>query len=421
MLKFFTSTLLLFGFLTGLSAQVTQDLSGDITVYGANSGSPYSAFGIGDILSPGFGQVSALAGTGIGLANPYFVNNTNPAALTSIERPVSMIFDLGINFGASRTSGDEHSPYQLDGGLSTMNLWFRINRWWASNLGLQPYSRVGYNIVDERYDPSAGGDYQIVYTGKGGLNRIYWGNAFQIIPNLSVGANLNLMFGTIEDAQTFVSDGNLGNFSVESVNYLKGTSYDLGLQYRVPLGHRDLVLGLTYAAPVNLASEKSSQLFALQDTLEQVRVWDEAFRIPQKLGAGLSLEASKTLTLAADATYQPWSEGWLNEGLQLRDSRALSFGIEFIPDYDKYLGYHQQTLLRAGFKLQDAYLEVDDQQVKEWQMSVGLALPFNRFRNHLSLNYAYTHRGTPGLLETRHQISLNVSLRDVWFVRPKIR
>lgn len=421
MRRLFSIMLLLILVLWELGAQVAQDLSGDITVYGANSGSPYSAFGLGDILSPGFGQVTGLSGTGIGLANPYFVNNINPASLTAIERPVSMIFDFGLNFGASRTGGEESSPFQIDGGLTTINLWFRINPWWASNLGMQPYSRVGYNLIDERYDLAAGGEYQMVYTGKGGLNRIYWGNAFQITRYFSVGANLNLLFGTIEDTQTFVSENTLGSFSIASKNYLRGMNYDAGLQYQIPLGRKKLVLGLIYAGPVNLKSEKTSQLFALQDTLEQVNIWDEAFLIPQKIGGGLSFEASKRLTLAADVSYQPWSEGRLNEELQLRDTRAVSFGAEFIPSYNKYLGYYQQTLVRAGVKWQNSYLEIGDKQVKEWQMSAGMALPFNRYRHHLNISYAYSFRGTSALMETRHQISFNVSLRDVWFVRPKIK
>lgn len=404
-----------------LSAQVSQSGTGDITVYGGSSGSPYSAFGIGDILSSGFGQISAFSGTGIGLANPYFVNTVNPAALTSIERPVSMIFDLGLNVGVSRITGSENSPSQLDGGLSTINLWFRINRSWSSNLGMQPYSKMGYNILDERYDLSAGGAYSMVYTGKGGLNRLYWGNAFQLTPHLSVGGNVNLLFGTLEETQTFVSEGTLGNFSVKSKNYLKGASFDAGLQYQIPMGRKKLVFGLTYASPVNLSSEKTSQLLALQDTLDQVEIWDQAFEIPQKLGAGFSFKASERLTFAADVTYQPWSQGKLNEDLTLLDTRAVSFGVEYIPTYDKYLGYYQQTLLRAGFKWQNSYLEIDDKQVDEWQLSVGVGLPFNRFRHHLNLSYAYSQRGNSSLLETRHQISLNVSLRDVWFLRPKIQ
>lgn len=404
-----------------LAAQVGQSGSGTIRLNGGSSGSPYSAFGIGDLLSPGFGPVTAFSGTGIGLANPYFVNNVNPAALTSIERPVSMIFDLGIKLSAVRTTGEEYSPFQLDGGLTGLNLWFRFGNQWASNVGIQPYSKVGYNLIAERYDPVAGGDYRVIYTGKGGVNRLYWGNAFQLTRNLSIGANLNMLFGTIEDTQIFISESTLGSFTTTSKNYLKGTGFDAGLQYRIPMGKKSLMLGLTYAAPFGLSSEKESSLFALQDTLEQVATLDAAYRIPQKLGAGISFKASERLTLAADLSFQSWSEGDLGEGAALKDSRAVSFGAEFIPTYDKYRGYYQQTLLRAGFRVQDGYLEVDGTQAREWQASVGVGLPFNRARHHLNLNYAYTQRGTSALLESRHQLTLSISLRDVWFVKPKYR
>lgn len=421
MQKTITSIIILLSSTALLLGQVSQSSSGSITVYGASSGSPYSAFGIGDLLPTGFGQQEGLSGTGIGMASSYFVNNVNPAALNSIERPVSMIFDLGLDMSLTRTSGTDQSPFQPDGSLSTFNMWFRINRLWSSNLGVQAYSKVGYNIIDERYNPSAGGDYSMVYTGKGGVNRIYWGNAWELLPNLSIGANLNLLFGTIEEAQTFVSDNSLSGFTVKSQNRLLGTSWDAGLQYRIPMGKKELIIGLTYADAVNLSSEKTSQLLAVQDTLDQVEVWDEAFRIPKKMGAGLSFKASERLTLAADLTIQPWSEGQLNDGLQLYDTKALSFGVEFIPFYDKYYSYHQQTLVRAGFRLQDDYLEVDGRQARQWQASLGLALPFNRFKNHLNVTYTYRNRGTENLLETKHQIGLNISLRDVWFVRPKIR
>ncbi|MCB0630527.1 MAG: hypothetical protein R2824_29305 [Saprospiraceae bacterium] len=420
MQKIITTIILSLGILTGLSAQVSLE-NGDITIYGGSGGSPYSAFGIGDLLPTGFGLQEAFSGTGIGMANAYFVNNTNPASLTSIERPISMIFDLGLNFGMTQTRAEESAPYQPDGSLTNFNLWFRISRLWSSNLGLQAYSKVGYNIVDERYNPSAGGDYSMVYTGKGGVNRIYWGNAWQITPHLSVGGNLNLLFGTIEDAQTFLSDNSLSGFTIKSENHLLGVGWDAGLQYRIPMGKKNLVLGLIYANPINLSSEKTSQLLAVQDTLEQVSIWDEAFRIPKKLGVGFSFKASERLNLAADYTVQPWSEGRLNEDLSLYNTRAFSVGVEFIPNYDKYYGYYQQTLVRAGFRVQDAYLEVDGRQAKQWQASLGIGLPFNRYRNHLNLTYTYMQRGTSSLLETRHQLGLNISLRDVWFVRTKIR
>lgn len=406
-------------FVITLQAQTT-----DISVVGGNSGSPYSAFGIGNLLLPGFGQSAAFSGMGVGLANPYFVNTINPASLTSIERPVSMIFDVGINFSGSQTIGEETSPWQFDGGLSAMNLWFRFSRLWSSSLGLQPYSEVGYNIVDDRYDLAAGGDYQILYAGKGGVNRLYWSNAFQITPHLSAGLNLNLLFGTIEETQVVAPTGYLDQFSVNTKEYLQGTGYDLGLQYKMPMGSKELVLGFTYGGGVNLNSEKNSQLFALQDTLEQSEIWEKAYQIPHKISTGMSFRASKRLLLAADVSLQPWSKGQLSEEVLLKDSRAVSFGVEFIPSYDKYFGYYQQTLLRAGFRLQNGYLEVDGDEWYDWQASLGIALPFNRFRHHLNLTYSYQHLGNAranDFMEVRHQISVNVSLRDVWFNRPKLR
>lgn len=412
----------LIGFCLGITGLSAQDAS-TTRVYGGNSGSPYSAFGIGDLLLPGFGQTAALSGTGIGLRNAYFVNLLNPAALTSIERPVSMILDMGLNFSVTQSGNSADAPLQTDGGLSQMNLWFRFNRSWSSSLGLQPYSKIGYNILADRYNESAGGEYSIVYAGKGGVNRLYWGNAFQIGSKLSVGANLNLLFGTIEDAQYFSSSGNLGSFSVQNKTYLNGASYDAGLQYRIPMGKKELTLGLTYAAPVQLASEKTSQLLAEQDTLELVTTASTAYRVPQKLGMGLSFKHSEKLTLAADFSYQPWSEGKLNDDLELVNTRSLSLGAEFIPVYDKYLGYYQQTLVRAGFRVQNSYLRLDGRPVTEWGLSLGLGLPFHRFRHHLNLTYSYDHRGRQGnnsYQQARHQLGVQVSLRDVWFLRSKL-
>lgn len=67
-----------------------------------NTSSPYSKFGIGETETGAYGMNGGMAGTGIGLYVPGFLNIANPAAI-AIDS-LSFIFDVSTSAKLSRFS-----------------------------------------------------------------------------------------------------------------------------------------------------------------------------------------------------------------------------------------------------------------------------------------------------------------------------
>ena len=128
----------------------------------AQDNSPYSRYGIGDlvpnsnILSRGMGGITT------GFSDYYSVNYNNPASFASYyaERELKSkkllsgraVLDIGINID-NRTLKDP----AITGKFTTSNALFSyvqvgvpLKKNWGLNFGLRPISRVSYNIVSYR-------------------------------------------------------------------------------------------------------------------------------------------------------------------------------------------------------------------------------------------------------------------------------
>ena len=71
-----------------------------------------------------------------------------------------------------------------------------MTRHWRTSVGVKPFSDIGYNIVNSEVIDDIG-SITYTYSGKGGLNQLYWGNAFKICKGLSIGLNVSYMFGSV--------------------------------------------------------------------------------------------------------------------------------------------------------------------------------------------------------------------------------
>src|SRR5688572_12546658 len=158
--------------------------------------SPYSIYGLGirnyrmSTLNRGMG------GTGIAVRDAFNLNYINPASYGSIASPVSSIFEMGFYVEHNRYYTAELSESKTNGSLSNINYWFKFSPRWSSTVGLTPFSSVSYKINTTR---SLGGisDVDYTYEGSGTISRLYWGNGFDIVKNLSFGLNISYLFGTI--------------------------------------------------------------------------------------------------------------------------------------------------------------------------------------------------------------------------------
>ncbi|MEL7427526.1 MAG: hypothetical protein AAFN81_31335, partial [Bacteroidota bacterium] len=95
------------------------------------SGSPYSAYGVGDLHWQGRGQSAGLAGAGIGLRSDAFLNLTNPASYTAMRSPYSMALETGFSVQSRQLTTATEDALQRDGGMTDIVLWLRPAKKWA--------------------------------------------------------------------------------------------------------------------------------------------------------------------------------------------------------------------------------------------------------------------------------------------------
>lgn len=208
------------------------------------SGSPYSAYGFGDLLGNTQVTQAVMGGVGVAVCDPYSVSQVNPATYTTLLRPS---FEAG---GVGRYIRFDTEDSKLHGqrtdllGLS-IGVPFNRNKWGMA-LGLNPVSDVGYRISEVRPIPDGSGNVTFQYSGNGGLNRAYFGLGHVLWQSndtldrgskLAFGANANYVFGSIEELRKayYPPRGNYYNTSASSTLVMRAPTANLGLLYTTDL------------------------------------------------------------------------------------------------------------------------------------------------------------------------------------------
>lgn len=182
----------------------------------STGGSPYSAYGLGDILLSGQVPSAMMGGTGIAYTEPFSILAGNPASYAAARyvggegllRPVFQGSWRGLS--VRQESADAHT-YRSDGQFMGLGLAVPFGKGrWGLALGIAPFSDVGYDLKETAVVDNALVSYE--YTGSGGLNHVFAGLGrvlWQEKPDstghlggrLAVGANFDFIFGSIEQTR----------------------------------------------------------------------------------------------------------------------------------------------------------------------------------------------------------------------------
>ena len=122
---------------------------------------PYSIFGVGDLLNQGSAYNSTMGGVGIASRTNRYMNYLNPASLTA-RVSLSVMMDFSV-FQGNRLfrQGDLRSGANVF-TLNDIAISFPFNRKTAMAVGMRPYSSVGYGY-SYLYDNDGLGRNQKLY------------------------------------------------------------------------------------------------------------------------------------------------------------------------------------------------------------------------------------------------------------------
>ncbi|PKP22251.1 MAG: hypothetical protein CVU05_04740 [Bacteroidetes bacterium HGW-Bacteroidetes-21] len=405
---------------------ITDTLSQN-TIY-----SPYSRFGIGDVSLSKSVANAGYGGSGIGMNHAYSVNPLNPASYSAFDS-LSFVFDFALSSRISNHVWNDQSSLYSNTNIQYFTAGFPITKWWKGAFGLIPYSSVGYNLMSTQVlNDSTTATHQ--YKGEGGLNQFFLGQSFKLIKNLSVGANVSFLFGSLD--RSTVSKFTDVLYAAQYRNTTRVIMQDLfinfGLQYKVNLKNSDqLTLGLIFdnktginAKTIDLTTRYLNVAGVLTlDTLETSESAKNTVDIPMQIGLGFSYTRPDKFNVLADVRYFDRSQvKFLGVQDSLKNSIYLSAGMEYIPQFNSPNKYWKRVAYRCGMNYYTTGIELNSTAVNQFGISFGLGLPLRRSKT--MINFAF-EAGTKGTIQNnmiREQyfvISAGLSLFDRWFVKPK--
>jgi hypothetical protein len=393
-----------------------------------STNSPYTRYGYGTLADRSFGAGRSMGGIGYGLRSSRQINPMNPASYTGMDS-LTFLFDAGASMHFSWYDDGINKQKNINGNLEYFAMQFPVwkNRM-AMSAGVLPYSHVGYSFgtVNE-------GDvtYTDQFSGTGGLSEVYLGWSMDLWKKrLSVGANISYLFGNVDHRSTtslsVVTATASDVYTMKQVD-VHNMKYDIGLQYTHPLSKTErLTLGVAYSPQIRLKTTSYDQI-AFNSTFTQMvqadTAWNRGFDLPHSLGAGISYVKDNKLILAADISYQSWSQAKFFDRTDEFENRIkVAAGGEYIPNNFTRL-YLNRVKYRAGLHYNNSYAKFKGAGYNEYGVCAGAGFPMLDSRSfvNVSLEYVKVVPEVKTLINEQYfRITINYTFNERWFAKMKL-
>ncbi len=418
----------------------------------AQENSPYSRYGLGDIVpktnivSRGMGGISA------GYSDYQSINFINPASYSNLK---TTIFEIGAEADTrilkSLSPAARYSA--TNAVISYLQLGFPIkmknankkNIFWAMNMGLRPVSKINYKIAETQRLPGVDSVGKI-FEGSGGVNQAYLGTAISI-KHFSMGVNGGYMFGNKDYSTqlTFINDTvQYAMSNTETKSNFAGLFINGGIQYEHRMMNkktsRESVL--RFGAYGNLKQSMAASKSAVAETIlfdasgnkftiDSVYEKNTSGTViyPASLGMGVTYQTMNWL-FGVDVESTQWQDyRYFGQTELVQKSWKLRVGTEYFPlkDNTSFKKYFSFVKYRFGFYYGPDYIKVTN-TLPEYGFSFGAAFPLKLRKSYYEtqssiLNTAieFGSRGDKktNLRESTVRISVGFSLSDIWFGRIK--
>jgi len=407
--------------------------------------SPYSYFGIGDQRSQGTYENQMMGGIAV-YTDSIHVNLQNPAAYSQLGVQVGDDFDMTVY-----TAGISHKQVQLKSftdqqnnrvtNLDYLAIGFSLKKGLGIGFGIKPVSSVGYNLESETTN-SNGDIVRNLYTGSGGLNKVYLSLGWEFAKNLSFGATANLNFGRLENERVQSVEGVQFGTLDNRESKVNGVDFNYALNYSPVLKDKyRLFTSLRINTQANLTSTNTQEIgsFSLADGsgIETIDVDLDAqvlrrtdLKIPTRTTLGLGFGKEQKWFLGAEYSLQGL-DSFSNEFLAVdnftyENASSLAFGGFFIPDASPFSSFWKRIVYRAGIRLDKTGMLVNNVDVNNFGITFGFGIPFARATrsfSNLNIGFELGRRGTTRadlIEESYFKVNIGLSLNDFWFHKRKI-
>ncbi len=405
--------------------------------------SPYSRFGIGDLLNRSTGRSQAMGGLSAPIRSPLNLNLLNPASLGAFDS-TNFIFELGGYDRVTSLRTNDLQKTENNIGLSYLALAFPLTRWWKAGVGVLPYSNVGYNMSTSEVNPQMG-TVTSRFAGSGGVSQFLISQAVTPIQfrynkkidpvSLSLGLNFSYLFGPLSHTRSLEIPADSLYFSTYSKKtaIIGDISLDYGAQLNVPLPKEFFItLGGMYKGNSNLRTESRHLITSIgtgfTDTLFFEEIPVNSVTLPMAWSAGIAFGKKNLFTAGFEYRTQDWSKAeFLGVKDSLANSRDFIAGFEYIPNINSLVRYLEKVRYRAGFRYSETYLQLNGTQLDEFGITFGAGFPIQdrisrRTQSSLNITLELGRRGTLKndlVRESFGSLTFQLTLHDLWFEKRK--
>ena len=392
--------------------------------------SPYSGYGVGILTNTANIPMASMGGLSYALQDNLYINYKNPASYIAFDS-LSFIADAGFFISSNNLITKTQTQRGSVVRLTYLMIGMPITKHWRTSAGIIPFSDIGYKILDSR--PALKLTYH--YEGSGGLMQFYWGNAFRLAKNLSLGLNVSYLFGTMNNSR-FVnfSEPNFLNNRILRTTLVDGIYLSAGLQYFINMKKNRLGLGLVYENSAYIWARESLLINNYLGEFNSTATYDTVLYqpankgrvvIPQTIGLGISFSHADKILVGADVSWQNWSHfSIMGRSDSLKDAIVAAVGLQYTPD--PFSGkYYKKIKFRAGGKFSTGYMRFQDTPIQEFNVSVGLGFPLKSFTSQSSINimFEYGRMGTTKndlIQQNSFKVTFGFILHEKWYQRVKL-
>ena len=390
--------------------------------------SPYSFYGIGEIRFKGAVENRSMAGLSI-VPDSIHINLQNPAAFSDLKLTS---FSIGGTYATTNQKTNSQSGKTKRTALDYMAVGLPLGKL-GIGFGLIPYSSVGYKIQNF-YDDNI--QVKNKYSGEGGLNKVFLGFGYKIIPNLSIGADVQYNFGKIETSNAqFIENVAIGTREL-NVADLSGVNFNFGAMYQAKLTKKLNLYSSVSFSPENVLKSQNSEEIAnvsynslydltqIGDPIESSEPVDLKFN--KKLSFGTGIGESKKWLIGAEVTLQDANN--LNNSYNTNSSVTFgkyskyTLGGFLIPNYKSFTNYAKRITYRAGLKYEETGLIINSESINDMGLTLGLGIPLRGTFSNINIGFELGKKGTTAanlIQENYANISVGFSLNDKWFEKRK--
>ena len=185
------------------------------------------------------------------------------------------------------------------------------------------------------------------------------------------------------------------------------------------------MVGLIYGGPCKLNMfHNTATIDNSGVVLKDPTTSETSFTLPAYYGAGLTLRLNDKLLVTSDYKMYNWANTQpFQSKIRFVNSDNYMVGAEYTPSNSFRDAAWKRFNYRVGGYVNNTYLMLSGQQIQDKGLTFGLGLPLAQKKLYFNFTYQVGQKGASSnqniITEYYQNFSINITLFDFWFIKPK--